>query len=127
VGSGKGWSSLSAMFWGLKVSDSIAKKCPTLFGLLNKIPGLTSVSFSRLAPNTTIPEHHGETNAIMRCHLGIEVPRTLPECGLRSGTETLGWAEGKWLFFNDAQHHSAWNNTDKRRIVLIIDVIRPEF
>jgi ornithine lipid ester-linked acyl 2-hydroxylase len=63
----------------------------------------------------------------MRCHLGIEVPAGLPDCGLQAGTEQQAWGEGKWLFFNDAFKHSAWNNTDKRRIVIIMDVIRPEF
>ena len=71
--------------------------------------------------------HRGDTNAVMRCHLGVEIPSGLPECGLQASSEQQGWYEGKWLFFNDAFKHSAWNNTDKRRIVIIMDVIRPEF
>lgn len=124
---GNGWSSLSALFWGLKVSESLEKKCPTLFSKLYSIPGITSISFSRLEPNTTLSEHHGETNAIMRCHLGIEVPAPHPICSMKVAGEERGWEEGKWFLFNDAQHHSAWNKSDKRRIVLIIDVVRPEF
>lgn len=127
LNSGKGWSSLSALFWGLKISDIVAKKCPILYTELLKVPGIVSISFSRLEPYTNISEHHGETNAIIRCHFGIEVPASLPECGMQVAGEEKGWEEGKWVFFNDAQYHSAWNKNDKRRILLIIDVIRPEF
>ena len=90
-------------------------------------PGCHLFHSSRLEPHTQIKEHHGETNAIMRCHFGIEIPAGLPDCGMKVANEEREWQEGKWLFFNDAQHHTAWNNSDKRRILLIIDVIRPEF
>ncbi|MGP8216279.1 MAG: aspartyl/asparaginyl beta-hydroxylase domain-containing protein [Bacteroidia bacterium] len=121
------WSSLSSMFWGLNTSASFVRKCPRLFALLRNSPGIVSVSLSRLEPHTKIGEHHGETNAIIRCHLGIEIPSGLPACGMNVAGEERGWEEGKWLFFNDAQNHFAWNDTDKRRILLITDMIRPEF
>ncbi len=127
ITSAKGWSSLSSMFWGLYSNNEPAQKCPTLFNMLYKVPGIVSISFSRLEPQTKINEHHGETNAIIRCHMGIEVPAGLPLCGMKVAGEEKCWEEGKWLFFNDAQNHFAWNNTDKRRIILIVDVIRPEF
>ena len=121
------WTSLTFSFWGVKVSGSLEKDCPALAAHLAKIPGLVSVSFSQLAPQSSIDEHRGNTNAIFRCHYGIEVPEGLPNCGFRVNGEDRGWEEGKWLFFNDAQKHTAWNKTNKRRILLIIDVVRPEF
>lgn len=124
---GADWSSLSFRFWGVKVSSELDKECPTLSTYLDHIPGLVSVSFSRLAPHSSIAEHRGDTNAAYRCHLGIEIPEGLPNCGFMVNGEKKAWEEGKWLFFNDAQKHSAWNNTDKRRTLLILDVIRPEF
>ncbi len=101
------WTSLTFSFWGVKVSNTLEKDCPTLSGYLTKIPGLVSVSFSQLAANAVIEEHRGTTNAIFRCHLGIEVPEGLPNCGFRVNGEERGWEEGKWLVFNDAQKHSA--------------------
>jgi aspartyl/asparaginyl beta-hydroxylase (cupin superfamily) len=125
---GDSWSSYTFLFWKIRSREErLGDKCPTLSNYLKQVPGLVSFSLSRLAPHTTIEPHRGDTNAVMRCHLGIEVPAGLPECGLQAGTEQQAWAEGKWLFFNDAFKHSAWNNTDKRRIVIIMDVIRPEF
>jgi len=130
VGLSKGdsWSSYTFLFWQLRArKERLVDTCPTLAKYLQQVPGLVSFSLSRLAPHTTIEPHRGDTNAVMRCHLGIEVPAGLPDCGLQAGAEQQGWSEGKWLFFNDAFKHSAWNNTDKRRIVIIMDVIRPEF
>ncbi len=122
------WSSYTFLFWKIRVKKRrLGDKCPTLTNYLKQVPGLVSFSLSRLAPNTTVNEHRGDTNAVMRCHLGVEIPARLPECGLRAGSGEQGWEEGKWLFFNDAFKHSAWNNTDHRRIVVIMDVIRPEF
>lgn len=125
---GDSWSSYTFLFWKMRSrKERLTDKCPILANYLQQVPGLVSFSLSRLAPHTRVEAHRGDTNAVMRCHLGIEVPAGLPECGLQAGTEQQAWGEGKWLFFNDAFKHSAWNNTDKRRIVLIMDVIRPEF
>lgn len=121
------WTGIMTLFWGLKVSGDLYKKCPQLMLLLKQIPGLVSVSISRLNAHSTIAEHEGDTNGIMRCHLGIEIPGGLPECGFKVNGESRSWEEGKCLVFNDAYRHSAWNNTDKRRIILIMDIIRPEF
>lgn len=123
---GGGWSSLTFLFWGVVASHELKNRCPQLTKYLNRIPGLLSVSFSQLAPHSDIARHRGDTNSVIRCHLGTEVPDGIPACGMKVDDEERGWEEGKWLFFNDAHIHSAWNHTDKRRIVLIIDVIRPE-
>lgn len=125
---GDSWSSYTFLFWQIRArKERLGDKCPTFAKYLQQVPGLVSFSLSRLAPHTTVEPHRGDTNAVMRCHLGIEIPAGLPECGLQAGTEQQAWGEGKWLFFNDAFKHSAWNNTDKRRIVIIMDVVRPEF
>ena len=80
-----------------------------------------------LEPQSKIKQHCGDTNAIIRIHLPIVVPKGLPECGLTVDGIEKEWQEGKVLMFNDAQQHSAKNESDERRIVLILDVIRPEF
>jgi aspartyl/asparaginyl beta-hydroxylase (cupin superfamily) len=122
-----GWSSLTFVFWGSVTSKYFYKKCPKLMSHLNKATGLSSLSLSLLSPNSSIAKHRGDTNAVIRCHLGIEVPDSLPICGLKVGEEEKEWQEGKWVLFNDAYIHSAWNNSNKRRIVLILDLIKPEF
>lgn len=127
IDTGNKWNAVMVLFWGLKVSSELKKKCLRLNQLLEEIPGLVSISISRLSAHSAIAEHEGDTNAIMRCHIGIEIPGQLPVCGFKVNGEERNWEEGKCLIFNDAYPHSAWNNSDKRRIILIIDAVRPEF
>ena len=66
-------------------------------------------------------------NVVYRCHLGLDIPGDRSGYGLRVGNETTAWKQGKLLAFCEAQRHSAWNRTDKKRLVVIVDVLRPEF
>lgn len=120
------WKALSFMFWTLRFRKN-SDQCPRTMALLQKVPHLVSASVSLLEPHTQIKPHRGDTNAIIRCHLGLTVPSSLPHCGFQVGDEQRSWEEGKLLLFNDAAWHFAWNNTDQQRLILLLDVIRPEF
>lgn len=127
VNSPNKWKSFSFYFFGVRISKDAIKSCPMTLSLLNQIPGLISASVSVMEPNSEIKPHYGDTDAIYRCHFGIEIPSGLPQCGFRVGYEDRGWETGKLLVFNDAAYHKGWNYSQKRRIVLIFDIIRPEF
>lgn len=122
----KSWKIFAFKMWGWSIQKNRAA-CPKTTKILKQIPHLTSASVSIMEPGVTIKPHRGDTNAIMRSHLGLQVPYSLPDCGFRVGYKDVSWENGKVLVFNDAARHTAWNNTDQRRVVLIIDVIRPEF
>ena len=94
---------------------------------LQQIDGLVSASFSLLKAGTSIHPHYGDTNAIIRSHFGVDVPAGLPQVGFRVNGEERAWRNGEFLFFCDGYVHSAWNHSEKDRIVMIIDVLRPEF
>jgi len=51
----------------------------------------------------------------------------LPDCGFQVGKDIKPWQNGITLPFCDAHTHTAWNHTDKRRLVLILDVMREEY
>lgn len=78
--------------------------------------------FSALAPHTEIPPHHGETNARLVVHLPLIVPEN---CRYRVGFEERGWEEGRLLIFDDSIEHTARNDSDHLRVVLIFDVWNP--
>ncbi len=120
------WKTIGFYFWNKKFRKN-CEKCPGIAALMESIPNMVSGSLSVLEPNSKINPHTGETNAIVRCHLGLVVPSGLPDCGIKVGTEERGWEEGKLLMFCDAHMHEAWNNTPHRRFVFIIDVIRPQY
>jgi aspartyl/asparaginyl beta-hydroxylase (cupin superfamily) len=120
------WKTFGFMFWTIRSRENISK-CPKTWALLSSIPNVIAASFNLLEPGTTIKPHQGDTNAIVRCHLGLVIPAAAPECAFRVGSVTRSWEEGKFLMFCDAHTHTAWNNTNERRYIMIVDVMRPEF
>lgn len=124
--SGK-WKSFGFYFFGIRAEKSICESISATIKILKNIPGIVSASVSIMEPNSAIKPHYGDTNAIHRCHLGLLIPASLPFTGFQVGYEKRSWEEGKLLIFNDAAYHKAWNESSQPRIVLIVDVIRPEF
>lgn len=121
-----GWQQGAFYFWG-RINDTLCREAPELNDFIRSIPGMLSAGLSLLNPQTSILPHYGDTDAVIRCHIGIHIPSGLPGCGIRVNDEARGWEEGKWLMFCDAHRHEAWNHTDLKRLVLIVDVLRPEF
>jgi aspartyl/asparaginyl beta-hydroxylase (cupin superfamily) len=120
------WKSFLFLYWTLKARRN-CKKCPRTWEILSRTPNITSCGFSLLEPNTTIKPHQGDTNAVYRCHLGLVIPAPAPQCAFRVANETRSWQEGRMMVFCDAHTHTAWNNTNQLRCVLLMDVMRPEY
>ncbi len=122
----KSWQTMGLYFWTFTMHRN-CRSCPQTVNILKSIPNLVSCSLSLLEPNSNINPHQGDTDAVIRCHLGLSIPGTLPDCGLQVDMEKHSWQEGKVLPFCDARSHTAWNHTKGKRYVLILDVMRPEF
>lgn len=120
------WKTEGLLFWGYFFKKHHGSFIET-WKIAKQIPGIVSFSISELDPNSKIKPHNGDTNAIIRVHLPIVVPSGLPLCAFTVNGETRAWEEGKVILFNDAQNHYAQNLTNQKRLVLLIDVIRPEF
>ena len=115
------WQVFSFQFFGIKHSINCSL-CPKTAALLKTLPGLVSADFSYLPAHTKIKPHKGFTKMVARVHLGLIVPEN---CGLRVGTETKTWEVGKVMIFDDSFEHEAWNNSDKDRFVLMLDIANP--
>jgi len=122
----KSWKTISLKWWNLRIYKH-QKHFPFTNSLINKFPSIVSCSFNLLEPGSRILPHCGDTNAIYRCHFGLEVPAGLPDCGFKVKDQVRAWKNNEWLVFMDAYVHEAWNNTDKERYILVVDVIREEF
>ncbi|MDP1836644.1 MAG: aspartyl/asparaginyl beta-hydroxylase domain-containing protein [Chlamydiales bacterium] len=92
--------------------------CPKTSALLENIPGIVMAGFSSIAPNTHIKPHRGSSDAVLRCHVGLIIPS---DVGLRVGTETRIWQEGRCLIFDDTYEHETWNRSNRTRIILMIE------
>ncbi len=120
------WKVQGLRVWGLN-NYKKQKHFKKTMALLNAIPNVTLVSFNLLEPQSNIKPHFGDTNAIIRCHLGLKIPSTAPICALKVKEEVRGWQEGKVVGFIDAYTHEAWNHSDETRIILLFDILKPEF
>ena len=79
--------------------------------------------YSVLEPGTHIAPHYGLLNTRLICHIPLILP---PDCALRVGGETRPWQAGEALVFDDSFEHEAWNRSDRRRVVLLFEIWRPE-
>ena len=119
-----GWKTFFFCGYGARADANIAQ-CPETWRIVNKIPGLITAMFSILEPGKHIPHHRGPYNGVLRLHLGLIIPEPNQAVKIRVGTEICHWSEGKALIFDDAYDHEAWNGTDKTRVVLFVDFLKP--
>lgn len=122
----KKWKAMGILFWKITFRKN-QKHFPETAKVLKTIPHIVGYSISILEPGTTIKPHNGDTDTTIRCHMPLVVPGTLPACGFKVLDEERSWEEGKALPFCDAQRHTAWNKTDQRRLIMIVDVVHPEY
>ena len=128
AGSAGRWSMIPLVRNG-RIVEEYASECPRTVELCGRLdlPQLKlispSVYFSVLEPGCRIAPHTGITNARLIAHFPLIVPG---DCGFRVGGETRQWEEGKALVFDDMTEHEAWNDSDRIRVVLIVDLWRPE-
>lgn len=121
------WSAFFLWRHGVR-DDAACSTCPATAALLDRlplqrIPGRAPTAFfSILEPRTRIPPHTGVTNTRAIVHLPLIVPSG---CGFRVGGETRTWREGEAFAFDDTIEHEAWNDSDRIRIVLIVDTWNP--
>lgn len=118
------WRTYFLYCFGNKIPENCAR-CPETTALIEQVPDVTTAFFSILHPGKHIPEHRGPYKGVLRYHLGLKVPGTDDECRIRVGDEYRTWSEGESLMFDDTHPHEVWNDTDERRVVLFMDVVRP--
>jgi aspartate beta-hydroxylase len=108
--------------------DANCERCAATAKALEAVPLLDipgkapTVMFSILDPRTTIPAHTGSSNARTTVHLPLVVPEG---CRFRVGAETREWKVGEAWAFDDTIEHEAWNDSDRPRAILILDVWNP--
>jgi aspartate beta-hydroxylase len=125
---GRDWRMFVMKAYGHTVRENLAR-CPTLAALLRDCPEVLSATYSYLAPGKHVPLHRGPFRGVLRFHLGLSMPRDAAgELGnilWIDGTPHL-LDDGQSLLWDDTYPHELLNATDEVRIVLLLDVWRPE-
>lgn len=120
----EGWKRLYIKWHG--PIDPLAKKeCPFTCSLIEKMPEVSVAMFSILMPGSKILPHHGPAKMCLRYHLGLSTPND-PKCSITLNGEKYSWKDGEDVMFDDTLMHEVHNNTDKKRIILFLDVERPQ-
>jgi len=117
------WKTFFLYGYGFQ-SDQNVKMCPKTAALLKNIPGMKTAMFSILDGGKHIPAHRGPFKGVLRYHMGLMVPEP-DKCKIRVGSDYAHWYEGKSMIFDDTHNHEVWNDSDKQRVVLFVDFIRP--
>jgi len=119
------WDVLPLLGFGMRALDKLA--CfPLLAELLTQVKGLRTAIFSRVGPRTKIKPHRGPfalSSNILRCHFGIQAPRN---SGIWVNGQFVQQEAGEWIVFDDTKLHSGINDSDEDKIVLLLDLKRPE-
>jgi aspartyl/asparaginyl beta-hydroxylase (cupin superfamily) len=124
IAKGNNWRTFILYGFGQKLHKNCAKT-PVTTALLERIPNLQTAWFSILAPGYHIPAHRGVSKGILRCHLGLIVPKDAEKCRLRVADQICVWREGEMFVFDDTYDHEVWNDTDEERVILLFDFDRP--
>lgn len=120
----RGWKSFMLIGAGLRRRRNIVQ-CPQTWRLVSTIPGLSTAMFSIFEPGKELPPHRGPYNGVLRLHLGLIVPDAGDDVAIRVGSRVCRWEEGRALVFDDSYEHEAWNRSDRVRVVLFVDFVRP--
>lgn len=107
--------------------DHNCDKCPELTNIIKNIPNLKTASLSKLNSGTRLTPHQGWadlSNNVLRCHYGIKVP---DGCYVYVETDKQKSINNEIILFDDSKLHSAANFSQEDRIVLILDLERPDF
>lgn len=118
------WKTFFLVGFGIRSEQNI-RQCPETWRILQKIPDLRTAMFSIFEPGKHLPPHRGPYNGLLRLHLGLIIPEQRDRIAIRIDQQVCHWAEGKALVFDDAYIHEAWNHTDKTRVILFVDFVKP--
>lgn len=107
---------------GRRTPTLLARHFPLTLGALGQIPGLRSALWSVLSPGAEIPQHRGPDPGVLRFHLGVDCPE-----GAALGLEQrpVAYRNGETILFDDTELHEAWNRSDRERVTLFCELLRP--
>lgn len=116
------------MFFLKSMNTYFEKNCelfPETIKVIKTDKNIVSAYFSILGPRKMLVPHEGPWSGILRMHMGVDIPTEGKGCVLSLEGEEYRWKEGEVVVFDDTYEHFAANLTDRPRVVLFMDYLRP--
>lgn len=110
--------------WFDKSDPSGSVLCPKSTAIVNSMPNVKTAMFSVLKPGAKILPHTGPYRGCLRLHMGLITPNS-EDCFINLGGNTYSWKDGEVILLDDSYSHYVENNTDKYRVILFCDIVRP--
>ena len=124
------WKIFPFYAFGIWIEEN-CNKMPTLTKFIKNIPNLKIAILSKLSPGMKLIPHKGwgkHSNNVLRAHYGLIVPDN--KCYVmvldNKRKEKRYHKNDEWLIFDDSKTHMAENTSNEDRIVLILDIKRPD-
>jgi beta-hydroxylase len=110
--------------WHSDIDPIARKKCPESCKIIENLPGVKIAMFSVLSPGAYIKPHKGPYKGCLRYHLGLSTPNS-DDCYIVVDNIKYSWKDGEGIIIDDTYTHWVKNDTDKTRIILFCDIVRP--
>lgn len=127
AGYGEGWKTLVLVNRGMW--DPVnAKLFPKIARAVHEsgIP-MTECFFASMQPGSDIKLHSDFTNFVLTSHLALVIPENgNNKCRLTIGDEERQWIEGEVMAFDTSIMHSAVNESDEMRYILMFRMWHPD-
>ena len=121
------WRMFIIKAYGVEVPENKAR-CPAIAGIVATAPEVLSASISFMAPKKHIPAHRGPFRGVLRFYLGLSMPELADGRSgavLKVADREYRLRDGEFMLWDDTYPHEAWNESDRVRAVLLLDVWRP--
>ena len=117
------WTSFYLKLYDNRI-PSAWELAPKTMAILDQVPSLNLALFAVLMPGKRLNKHHDPFAYTLRYSLGLSTPNS-DGSGLIVNDEDYKWKDGDSILFDETYLHSAYNDTDTPRIILMTDVDRP--
>lgn len=119
----RGWKRFY-LKWYQDCLPSAKMLCPQTVELLKKVPSIKGAMFTLLPKGGQLKPHRDPYAGSIRYHLGLTTPNS-EQCRIYVDGIAYSWKDGEDVLFDETFIHSAKNDTDTDRIILLCDVERP--
>lgn len=125
------WNIYPFTAFGVNVNDN-CHSCLNLWRFLQRLPGLKLAYLDRLGPRDKTIERQSwdpHSNNVIRCYFGFDIPYGCylsVRDNLEDDEEIIMQKGNQWTLFDDSRYCYEYNTSDRERIVLIVDIERPD-